>query len=139
VEFLPGSGHAMAVPIQSIRSSVRPWRVMATRRRRGSDAAKAEDSAIPAREHAILRELIELAKFKIGAGWQRKPLIGPTMEASATDAQLTRDVSDLFARLGSLFAELRDEQRCSKRGAMPRLRSGRFHGNRTKKVALADV
>ena len=29
---------------------------------RGSDAAKAEDTADPAREHAILRELIELAK-----------------------------------------------------------------------------
>ena len=32
---------------------------------RGSDAAKAEDTADPAREHAILRELIELAEFKI--------------------------------------------------------------------------
>src|SRR5258707_4619294 len=31
---------------------------------RGSDAAKAEDSADPAREHAVLRELIKLAKFE---------------------------------------------------------------------------
>src|SRR5215471_13908434 len=32
---------------------------------RGSDAAKAEDSADPAREHAVLRELIKLAKFDV--------------------------------------------------------------------------
>src|SRR5262245_44262385 len=32
---------------------------------RGSDAAKAEDSADPAREHAVLRELIKLAKFEV--------------------------------------------------------------------------
>ena len=32
---------------------------------RGSNAAKAEDSADPAREHAVLRELIELAKFEV--------------------------------------------------------------------------
>ena len=31
----------------------------------GSDAAKAEDSAKPAREHAVPRELIELAKFEV--------------------------------------------------------------------------
>src|SRR6516225_2156823 len=34
---------------------------------RGSDAAKAEDSADPAREHAVLRELIKLAKFDVFA------------------------------------------------------------------------
>src|SRR6516165_2764343 len=32
---------------------------------RGSDAAKPEDSADPAREHAVLRELIKLAKFEV--------------------------------------------------------------------------
>ncbi len=32
---------------------------------RGSDAAKAEDSADPAREHTVPRELIELAKFEV--------------------------------------------------------------------------
>jgi hypothetical protein len=32
---------------------------------RGSDAAKAEDSAEPAREHAVPRELIEPAKFEV--------------------------------------------------------------------------
>jgi hypothetical protein len=32
---------------------------------RGSDAAKAEDSADPAREHAVPRELIELATFEV--------------------------------------------------------------------------
>src|SRR5712692_149647 len=32
---------------------------------RGSDAAKTEDSAEPAREHAVPRELIELAKFEV--------------------------------------------------------------------------
>src|SRR5271167_2941248 len=32
---------------------------------RGSDATKAEDSADPAREHAVLRELIELATFEV--------------------------------------------------------------------------
>jgi hypothetical protein len=32
---------------------------------RGSDAAKAEDSAKPAGEHAVPRELIELAKFEV--------------------------------------------------------------------------
>src|SRR5215813_8837640 len=32
---------------------------------RGSDAAKAEDSAYPTREHAVLRELIKLAKFDV--------------------------------------------------------------------------
>ncbi len=32
---------------------------------RGSDAAKAEDSTDPAREHAVLRELIKLAKFEV--------------------------------------------------------------------------
>jgi len=32
-----------------------------------SDAAKAEDSAEPAREHAVLRELIELANLRNGS------------------------------------------------------------------------
>src|SRR6202035_384401 len=32
---------------------------------RGSDAAKAEDSADPAREQAVPRELIELATFEV--------------------------------------------------------------------------
>src|SRR5262245_19353960 len=32
---------------------------------RGSDAAKAEDSADSAREHAVVRELIKLAKFEV--------------------------------------------------------------------------
>jgi hypothetical protein len=32
---------------------------------RGSDAAKAKDSTDPAREHAVLRELIELATFEV--------------------------------------------------------------------------
>src|SRR6516164_8566432 len=32
---------------------------------RGSDAAKAEYSADPAREHAVVRELIKLAKFDV--------------------------------------------------------------------------
>src|SRR5215471_11868717 len=32
---------------------------------RGSDAAKPEDSADPAREHAVVRELIKLAKFEV--------------------------------------------------------------------------
>jgi hypothetical protein len=58
--------------------------------------------------------------------------------ASIELARLLRKGSHRLGR-GSLFAELRDEQRCSKRGAMPRLRSGRLHGDRTKKVALADV
>src|SRR5258705_12666413 len=32
---------------------------------RGSDAAKAEDSADPTRKHAVVRELIKLAKFEV--------------------------------------------------------------------------
>jgi hypothetical protein len=52
---------------------------------RGSDVAKPEDTADPAREHAILRELIELAKFKIFV-FQDKALAAASAMVSACSA-----------------------------------------------------
>jgi len=52
---------------------------------RGSDAAKAEDSADPAREHAVLRELIELAKFGFSCSTIRR-LAAASAMASACSA-----------------------------------------------------